>query len=471
MTDDTTWLDATAQFELIRSGEASAKELVEAAIERIEALNPTLNAVIHASFDEARDRPGVPFLLKDVLATEAGRPYHCGLRAARDAGFRATADSWLVERYRTAGFAVLGRTNTPELATTVTTEPLAYGPTRNPWDPERTPGGSSGGSAAAVASGMVAAAHGNDMGGSIRVPAANCGLVGLKPSRGRTSLAPDFGEFWGPITHQHVLTRTVRDCAAILDATAGPAPGDPYAAAPPARPWTAEVATEPGPLRIGYRTTLPDGTAPHPEVTAAVESVARLLDALGHRVREAALPALDDPVLGETVPVMFGSVVARDAARWSTLLGHDVSPDLEPMNATLAELGASITAVQWLAALEAVQSWSRRMAAAWSDHDLVLLPVTPEPPLPLGEMAPDAKDPFELLGDLTRMVSFTIPFNLTGEPAISLPLYRTEAGLPIGVQVVAPMGGEDLLFRLAGQLEQARPWSHHRPPTHLPGPR
>jgi amidase len=385
------------------------------------------------------------------------------LRAAKRGGFRATQDSWLVRRYKDAGFAILGRTNTPELATTVTTEPLAYGPTRNPWDLTRTPGGSSGGSAAAVASGMVAAAHGNDMGGSLRVPASNCGLVGLKPSRGRTSLGPDFGEFWGPITHQHVLTRSVRDCASILDATSAPAPGDPYAASPAARPWAGEVQTEPGPLRIGYRTALPDGTPPHPDVTAAVEATGRLLDALGHEVAPTPLPALSEPVLGDTLPIIFGAAVAWDVARWSSLLGHDIAPELEPMNATLAALGNGVTATQWLFALEAIQAWSRRMAASWSDLDLLMLPVTPEPPLPLDAMGPDAKDPFDLLGDLTRMISFTVPFNVTGEPAVSLPLHRTADGLPIGVQFVAPMGREDLLFRLAGQLEQAHPWSHHRP--------
>ena len=246
MHDDLDWLDVTAQRQLLAAGKVSARELVEAAVQRIERLNPKLNAVIHTRFDEALANPGIPFLLKDVLATEAGQPYHCGLRAAKASGYRATEDSWLVSRYKDAGFAVLGRTNTPELAGSVTTEPLAYGPTRNPWDLTHTPGGSSGGSAAAVASGMVAAAHGNDMGGSIRIPASNCGLVGLKPSRARTSLAPDFGEFWGPLTHQHVLTRSVRDCAAILDSTAGPAPGDPYHAPPPSRPWVVEVTAASG---------------------------------------------------------------------------------------------------------------------------------------------------------------------------------------------------------------------------------
>lgn len=463
MSDDSQWLDATAQFDLLASGKASAAELVEAAIERIEDLDPELNAVIHRSFDEARANPGVPMLLKDVLATAVGQPYHCGLRAARDAGHRGTRDSWLVQRYRQAGFAVLGRTNTPELASTVTTEPLAYGATRNPWDPSRTPGGSSGGSAAAVAAGMVAVAHGNDMGGSIRVPASNCGLVGLKPTRGRTSLAPDFGEFWGPITHQHVLTRSVRDCAATLDATSGTAPGDPYSAPPPSRPWTAEVGTEPGRLRVAFRTGLPGGTAVHPEILTGVEGTARLLDALGHSVAPAAVAALDEPTLAETLPVMFSSVVARDVARWSSLLGHDITSELEPMNATLAEMGKTITAPQWLASIEAVQGWARRMAALWEEFDVLLLPVTPEPALPLGVMAPDAKDPFELIADLTRMVGFTIPFNFTGEPAMSLPMHRTTEGLPVGVQLVAPTGREDRLFRLAGQLEAARPWSHHHP--------
>jgi amidase len=463
--DDTQWLDATAQFELLRSGQASAAELVDAAIERIEDLDPALNAVIHRSFDQARARPGVPMLLKDVLATELGQPYHCGLRAARDARNVGRVDSWLVRRYRDAGFAALGRTNTPELATTVTTEPLSYGATRNPWDATRTPGGSSGGSAAAVAAGMVAVAHGNDMGGSIRVPASNCGLVGLKPSRGRTSLAPDFGEFWGPMTHQHVLTRSVRDCAAILDATAGPAPGDPSSAPPPSRAWAAEVGMEPGRLRVGYRTAPPDGTAVHPDVFAGIDATSRLLDALGHMVAPTAVAALDDPVLGETLPIMFCAVVARDVDRWSSLLGHDVASELEPMNSTLAAMGSTITAPQWLAGLEALHAWARRMAAIWEELDVLVLPVTPEPPLPLGVMAPDAKDPFELIADLMRMVSFTIPFNVTGEPAMSLPMHRTADGLPVGVQLVAPMGREDRLFRLAGQLEQARPWSHYHPPT------
>lgn len=448
------WLDVVGQRELLASGEVSAGELVEASIRRIEALNPKLNAVIHTQFETARERPGIPFLLKDVLTTEAGEPYHCGLRAARDRGYVATQDSELVTRYKRAGFTVLGRTNTPELAGAVTTEPLAYGPTRNPWDPTRTPGGSSGGSAAAVASGMVAAATGNDMGGSIRVPASNCGLVGLKPTRARTTLAPSFGEFWGPLTHQHVLTRSVRDCAVILDETAGPAPGDPYTAPPPARPWIDEVGADPGQLRIGFRTVLPGGGQPHEEVGRAVTSTAQLLESLGHAVHEAGVPALDDPAMSESVAFIFAGSVARDVARWGETLGADISSELEPGSAFMHSIGSTVTADEWLRHTEVLQSWSRRMAAIWQDCDVLVLPVLPEPPVRLGEMT---------VADSARLIAFTVPYNVTGEPAMSLPLHRTPDGLPIGVQFVAPAGREDTLFRLAGQLEAARPWAGERP--------
>lgn len=450
------WLDVVAQRELVASGEITARELVEVSIRRIEALNPELNAVIHTQFDTALDHPGIPFLLKDVLTTEAGQPYHCGLRAARDRGYVATHDSELVVRYKRSGFAILGRTNTPELAGAVTTEPLAYGPTHNPWDTTRTPGGSSGGSAAAVASGMVAAATGNDMGGSIRVPAANCGLVGLKPTRARTTLAPSYGEFWGPLTHQHVLTRTVRDCAVILDETAGPAPGDPYTAPPPARPWLQEVGADPGRLRVGFRTVLPDGGKPHDEVRLAVTSTAQLLESLGHAVHEARVPALDDPAMPESVAHIFAAAVARDVIRWSETLGADIAGELEPGNGFMHSIGSALTAADWLHHMEVLQSWSRRMAGTWEECDVLVVPVLPEPPVRLGEMT---------VADSARLIAFTVPFNITGEPAMSLPLHRTADGLPVGVQLVAPAGREDILFRLAGQLEAARPWAAERPPV------
>ncbi len=261
MPDGVAWMDATAQAELVRTGAASPAELVAAAIERIQTLDPDLNAVIHPLFEKATtaaagplpDGPfrGVPFLVKDAVAHTAGDPYHCGMRLLRDRGWTEANDSYLVERFRAAGFVIVGKTNTPEMASDFTTEPVAYGPSRNPWNVSRSTGGSSGGSGAAVASGMVPVAHGNDMGGSIRVPSAHCGLVGLKPSRARTSLGPNFGEFWGMLTHEHVLARSVRDTAAVLDCTAGARPGDPYTAPPPARPWRDEVGVPPGRLRIG----------------------------------------------------------------------------------------------------------------------------------------------------------------------------------------------------------------------------
>src|SRR6478672_4335317 len=251
----TAWMDATGQAELVRSGEVKPLELVEEAIARVEALNPQLNAVIHTNFERARDEArgdlpdgpfrGVPFLMKDAVCHEAGEPYHFGMQVLKDLDYRASTDTWLVERYRAAGFVSLGRTNTPEMASTITTEPVAYGATHNPWDVDRTTGGSSGGAAAAVASGMVAAAHGNDMGGSIRLPASFCGLVGLKPTRARTTLGPDFGELWGPTSHEHVLTRSVRDSAGILDAVRGPGVGDPYVIPPPDRPYAEEIGADP----------------------------------------------------------------------------------------------------------------------------------------------------------------------------------------------------------------------------------
>ncbi|HEV2308985.1 MAG TPA: amidase family protein, partial [Acidimicrobiia bacterium] len=314
MTDDAAWLDATAQAELVRSGEATPSELVDAAIARVEALNPQLNAVIYDRSEKARaeaagplpDGPfrGVPMLLKDAVAHTAGDPYHCGMRALKEAGWVEPEDTWLVERFRAAGFVIVGKTNTPELASSATTEPLAYGATHNPWDLGRSPGGSSGGSAAAVAAGMVAVAHGNDMGGSIRMPSSMCGLVGLKPSRARGTLGPEYGEYWAMTTHEHVLTRTVRDTAGVLDAIAGAAPGDPYTAPPPARPFIAEVGADPGRLRIGFRVDAPN-IPPLASGAAAVQHAAEQPEALGHVVEPAALPALDAPGYSEAVAVMI----------------------------------------------------------------------------------------------------------------------------------------------------------------------
>ncbi|MBM3693508.1 MAG: amidase [Actinobacteria bacterium] len=484
MTTDATdgqWLDATAQAALVRDGAVTPAELVEAAIARIEARNPRCNAVITPMFDKARaaaagplpDGPfrGVPMLLKDAVAHSAGDPYHCGMQVLKDAGYVAPTDTALVARYRAAGFVILGKTNLPELATSATTEPLAFGATHNPWNLDHSPGGSSGGSGAAVASGMVAVAHGNDMGGSIRIPASACGLVGLKPTRGRNSLGPGFGEYWALTTHEHVLTRSVRDTAAVLDATAGPVPGDPYYAPPPTRPFRDEVGADPGRLRIGVRTRRPRATDDvHPDCVAAAGVAARALEALGHHVEVVDLPALDDPALGESLGGIFGTFVARDLDRWSATLGRTIDPaELEPWNQALVEGGRTVTAARYIAALERANDYARGLARFWAPtddggdgYDLLVTPQLGAPPPPLGVLGPGNAGPglSEAMGALTV---FTFPFNITGQPAVSLPLHRNGDGLPIGVQLVAAYAREDVLLRVAAQLEEALPWADEHP--------
>jgi amidase len=475
VSDELSLLDATAQADLVRRGELTPLELVDAAIARIEAVNPRLNAVIHTMFDKARvaavderlpDGPfrGVPFLVKDAVCHTAGDPYTCGMRFLKDRGWTAATDTYLAARFRAAGFVFVGKTNTPELATSSTCEPLAYGATHNPWDLTRTAGGSSGGSGAAVAAGLVPAAHGNDMGGSIRIPSAACGLVGLKPTRARTSVGPAFGEYWGPLTHEHVLTRTVRDTAAILDCHHGPMPGDPYTAPPPERPFRDEVGADPGTLRIGLLPGVP--TTDH-DVVAAVEAAGRLLESLGHRL-EASYPEalLDrDAVAGMGGWVAIG--IARDLDRWSEAVGEPIGPDdVEPRNWALVEGARSLGAVQALAQTEAVWAWGRRAAGWWAGgFDVLVMPTMPSAAFPLGIGSPD-RPPEEEMPIIARAASLTSAWNITGQPAISLPLGQSDDGLPIGVQFIAGYGREDVLLRLAGQLEAAAPWADRRPPVH-----
>lgn len=437
----------------MRAGEVSPLELVDAAISRIEARNPELNAVIHERFEAARaeasgdlpDGPfrGVPFLVKDAVASMAGEPAHAGMAFLRRHRYRAPRDQWLVERYRSAGFVILGRTNLPELALMPTTEPEAYGPTRNPHDLDRTPGGSSGGSAAAVADGWGAAAHGNDMGGSIRIPASCCGLVGLKPSRARTTIGPDFAEYWGQMTHEHVLCRSVRDTAAILDATAGPGPGDPYTAPPPRRPWADEVGADPGRLRIGILTTSPL-TEVDDECTTAAQRTADAMADLGHEVNDDAPAALHDPsaLLGYTTMVQVH--VASELARIGRLVGEEITEsDVEPETWAQAEAGRQIGGVEYWEATQAMHAWSRQVATWWEDHDLLITPTLACVPPRLGKAS------------VIAMVAFTLLFNITGQPAISLPLHQTEDGLPVGVQLVGAFGREDVVLQASAQLSTA----------------
>src|SRR5437762_1824814 len=480
MSDELALLDATAQAELVRQRQVSPRELVDGAIGRIERVNPQLNAVIIQRFEKARaeaaapelpDGPfrGVPFLLKDLICHSAGDPYHAGVRLLSELAWVERYDTYLAARFRAAGFVFLGRTNVPELGPAPTTEPVAYGPTRNPWDTSRSPGGSSGGSAAAVAAGLVPVAHANDGGGSIRIPASECGLVGLKPTRGRTSLGPDAGESWAGAVTEHVVTRSVRDTAALLDAVAGPMPGDPYFAPPPARPFAAEVGRDPGRLRIGVLARVPgDAFGLHPDCAAAARDTARLLESLGHVVEESHPAALDDPEVGQRFTLVVAAWLARDLDYWSERTGQRIGPDdVEPMNWAVAQQGRACSGHQYIRAVEWLQAYTRRVAAWWAEgFDLLLTPTLAEPPPPLGEFSARPGDPLRGFRRALPFVTFTSPFSITGQPAISLPLHWNGDGLPIGVQLAAAYGREDLLIRVGAQLEQARPWAGRRPAVH-----
>ena len=476
--NDLAFLDATAQAELVRRGDASPAELVDAAIARIEALNPELNAVITPLFDRARetaagelpDGPfrGVPMLLKDLAAHSAGDPFYEGMAFLRDAGWVEHEDTILASRFRRAGFVFCGKTNTPELGILSTTEPAAFGATRNPWNTGHSTGGSSGGSAAAVAAGMVPVAHANDGGGSIRIPASACGLVGLKPSRGRTPLGEDVGDVMTGLVNEHVVTRSVRDCAAVLDAVAGVAPGDPYTAPAPVRPFREEVGADPGRLRVGIRTAPPGRRIDaHPDCLAAADGAARLLESLGHSVEEVELPFLDVEDIVPTFLVRWSGGVAWNIAYWERKTGRTVGPeDVEPCTWALTEMGRTHSAADYLSALERHQVLGYQIAHWYEGgYDLLLTPTMAVPPPPLGSFEHPPDQPLLPIAVATPMAIFTSGLNMTGQPAISLPLHVNDAGLPIGVQLVAPYGREDVLLRVASQVEEAAPWADRRPPV------
>jgi amidase len=478
--------DATALAALIKGGELKPLELVDAAVARIETVDPQLNSVIHHRFERARAEAadqgpapglgagpfaGVPFLIKDIACHQAGEPFHEGMRFLRDRQWRAERDSYLAARYRAAGLITVGRTNAPELGIVPTTEPVAYGPTRNPWDPSRSPGGSSGGSAAAVAAGLVPAAHASDGGGSIRIPASACGLVGLKPSRGRSSLGPD-ASFGALVVCEHVVCRTVRDSAAFLDVAAGPMPGDPYVAPPPARPFREEVGADPGRLRIGLMTAAPGGLAVvHPDCVAAAENAARTLEALGHHVEISHPAAFDLPDWSPHFMSLWSAGVALSIDGWSTRTGAVIgADDVEPLTWALAELARALPAPTLLRSLDWLLRTSRLVAEWWDPpdgsggFDLLLTPTLAEPPVPLGTFDAAPGNPLAGFMRAASFTPFTPPLNVTGQPAISLPLAQSADGLPIGVQLIAAYGREDLLLRVAAQVEDAEPWSHRRPP-------
>jgi amidase len=412
----------------------------------------------------------VPFLLKDLAAPMEGEPSHEGMRALKEAGYTAAFDSRLVGRVKQAGLVVLGRTNTPELGIMGTTEPLSYGPTRNPWDLSRSTGGSSGGAAAAVAAGLVPVAHASDGGGSIRIPASCNGLVGLKPSRGRVSQAPASGELSRFLSIQLCVSRSVRDTAAFLDLASGEEPGDPMVAPPPARPYVEEVGADPGRLRIGLTTTHPGGdTRVDDDCAAAAEAAAALLESLGHHVEVSHPAAIDEPDRLTSFMAVWSTLQACALHAWGETLGRELGErDVEPLTWELARRGREVRAVEYVDAIVAMQRFSRRVAQWWADgFDLLLTPTLGELPPPLGALQ-TPEDPLAGYARSATFTPYTPIFNQTGQPAISLPLgwSTTDPVLPVGVQLVAAYGRDDLLLRVGSQLEAAAPWRDRTPPVH-----
>ena len=466
-------LDAVAQAALVRAGAVSAVELTQWAIERIESLDPALNAVVTPTFDlalaAARAVPtqaplaGVPFLLKDLVAEMAGVRFSEGSRFLRDVV--SHYDSELVQRLRRAGLVVLGKTNTPEFGMVPTCEPVLHGATRNPWDTDRSTSGSSGGSAAAVAARLVPMAHGNDLGGSLRYPASACGVFGLKPTRARVPLGPEYGDAISGWACEHALTLSVRDSAALLDAVSGPAPGDPYLAPAPRRPFLAEVGRDPGRLRVGYSVRTAEGGVGHPDCVAALDDAVRLLDDLGHDVVEVGLPGLG-PDVGAAIGTVFNAATAWIIGYWSKRLGRPpAEEELEPLTRAYWEEGRRVSAADYLLAIEECQRFARGVATWLGDLDVWLTPTLSTPPAPLGAITSTPQEPLRALEAGGATVAYAgVVANITGNPAMSVPLWWSADGLPIGVHFLGRYGQEATLFRLAGQLERARPWAGRRPP-------
>ena len=485
-------LDGTGLAALIRRGELGPAELVEAAIERIEALNPRLNAVVARCFDRARqqarnqlpDGPfrGVPFLLKDMLAVDGGTSTTNGCSFFQ--GHAPAQDSEIVRRLKAAGLIIVGKTNTSELGILPVTEPRLYGPTRNPWDTRFTPGGSSGGSATAVAARMVPMAHGGDGGGSIRIPASCCGVFGLKPTRGRNPMGPYVGEGWHGIVVEHALTRSVRDSAALLDATQGADVGAPYVAPPPERPYREEVGRDPGRLRIAFTTRSLLGSAVHPDCVTAVKHAAALCEKLGHEIEEAA-PSVDRRALCES----YLTLVAAETAAMIQLAGESMGKkprarEFEPGTWMLVQMGRKFAADELAVAVHRVHAAGRALGAWFLERDALLTPTLSAPPLPIGALdqkpverlalavlrvLPSERLIRKLLDQLAiegfEYAAFTPIANLTGQPAMSVPLYWNGQGLPIGCHFFGRFGEEATLLRLASQLEAAQPWEARRPPV------
>jgi amidase len=488
--------DAVGLAELVAKKQVTPLELVEAAIERIESVNGRLNAVICKLYDAALNRArsaeasagplaGVPFLMKDLLSACAGVPFTSGSRYYRN--HVPAHDAELVRRYRRAGLIVLGKTSTPEFGIMPITEPVLFGACKNPWALTRTPGGSSGGAAAAVASGMVPVAHGGDGGGSIRIPTSCCGLFGLKPTRARNPAGPDASEHWYGFAAEHVVSRSVRDSAAVLDASAGPEATAQYWAPPPERPFLQEIGVPTGPLRIAV-TDVPQMPARvHPDCRRAVRDAARLCESLGHQVEEAAPPVDPDTFAHAFFTVICGSVAAGIELSARALGRRPAREELEIATWLAGLLGAELSAGDAFAAIQVLQAQAREVHRFFERYDILLTPTLGSPPLPIGALEPRGAEALAHrtianlgLGSILRLkrviqatvarvfefVPFTPLANVTGQPSMSVPLYWNEQGLPIGTLFTARFGAEATLFRLASALEQARPWAHLRPPVY-----
>jgi len=470
---DICWLDALSQARLVQLKEISPKELVEATIHRIEALNPKLNAVVTPMFEIGLESAenvdlyspfaGVPFLLKDLTATYAGVRMSAGSQFLKD--FVPILDSALVKRYKEAGLVILGKTNTPEFGIQPTTESEFLGPCRNPWDLTKTSGGSSGGSAAAVAAGLVPFAHANDGGGSIRIPASCCGVFGLKPSRIRNPTGPEFWDMVNGLGAEHAVTRSVRDCAALLDCTLDCVGGEPYWKLPRQRPFIEEVGTYPGTLRIAFTATSPTGIRVHKDCEKAVRDTAKLCVELGHEVDETS-PNFNGEAVQKAFLTLWAVKCAVRMKEFSSLLSKPLVPDLfESLTWNLYEVGNRQSASEYVFAIQELQKMTQVINGFFKTYDFWLTPTLAVPPVSLGYFDSPIEDPLAGFRRAADYTPFTPLANVTGQPAMSVPLYWNQDNLPIGLQFFGRFGAEATLFQLASQLEEARPWADKRAPS------
>lgn len=471
LAEELRWLDATTLSEKIRQGELQAAEVVDAAITRIKQDNPALNAVVTTMYGEARTAvsegvegplAGVPYLLKDLGVPYAGVRLTGGSKALKD--YVPEIDNTFVKRIKAAGLVTVGKTNTPEFGLLPTTEPDLLGPCKNPWDTSRMTGGSSGGAAAAVAAGLVPVAHATDGGGSIRIPAACCGLFGLKPTRARTPQGPVYGDVMNGLSIGHCVSRTVRDSAALLDLTAGPDLGDPYMAPVQEIDYLEAVTRPPNQLRIAYTTQSMNNHPIHPDCQTAVLETAKLCEELGHEVVEA-IPPIDVEQFTNAFTIMWAAGCAWSVKGIALLKGQEKpqAEEYEPLTWAMYEMGERFSAADYLLAVQSIQQMARTMAHFLNGFDAWLTPVTAEPPLPLGSFDPQPNNPLAGFQRAVAYVPYTPIANATGQPAMSVPLYWNDENLPIGSHFIGRFGDEFTLFQLAAQLEKARPWGDKRP--------